>query len=148
MSCFWKHVFFLWVGRSDFFFQNTSKHFFSVTNSSSRWYLSEREKIFHFQIMLCEMLLITIIRGNVCSFLAKLFSSDSRHEFPSSLIDFNKTYVPYTGERCRQFTQAIGQHASLRFAPWSTRSLIFRTLIYHSQLPIHTVSQLGHFPTL
>ena len=36
-----------------------------------------------------------------------------------------------------------GQLAPLRFDPWSTRTLIFRTLIYPSQLAIHTVSLLG-----
>ena len=33
-------------------------------------------------------------------------------------IDLNKIYVPYTGERRRRFTQATGQLAPLRFAPW------------------------------
>ena len=36
-----------------------------------------------------------------------------------------------------------GQLAPLRFDPWSTRTLMFPTLIYPSQLALHTVSLLG-----
>ena len=44
--------------------------FFSVIKCSSRWYLSESKYIVHLQIILaCEMLSVTIIRDNVCSFL-------------------------------------------------------------------------------
>ena len=35
------------------------------------------------------------------------------------------------------------QFAPLRFDPWSTRTLIFHTIIYPSQLTLHTVSLLG-----
>ena len=34
-----------------------------------------------------------------------------------SVIDLNKFYTPYTGERRRRFTQVTGQLAPLRFAP-------------------------------
>ena len=36
-----------------------------------------------------------------------------------------------------------GQLAPLRFDLWSTRTLIFRTLIYPCQLALQTVSLLG-----
>ena len=39
--------------------------------------------------------------------------------------------------------EVTGQLAPLHFDPWSTRTLIFRTLIYPSQLALHTVSLLG-----
>ena len=45
-----------------------------------------------------------------------------------SVIDLNKIYAPYTGERRRWLTQATGQLAPLRFAPWWTHSFIFRNL--------------------
>ena len=39
--------------------------------------------------------------------------------------------------------EVTGQLAPLHFDPWSTRTLIYRTLIYPSQLALHTFSLLG-----
>ena len=67
------------------------------------------------------MLLITIVRGNICSFLAKLFLARWQSLMSSQCYWFEKIYVPYAGE----FSMTISSRVPTAFWNWGYISTFF-----------------------